>query len=106
MALLIKYVVIVTKRAEVSFFDVADVLQDSISANNETLHTVILRELSVLGDDVSKLASVVKDHCFCHRLALACVKLCDQTAYIKKVSKYRKPLWKYTLRTLLRELQF
>lgn len=39
----------------------ADVLDDSISANSETLHKVILRELSVLGDDVSKLSSVVTD---------------------------------------------
>lgn len=58
MDLLIQYVVIVTKRAEVSFFDV---LEDSISANSETLHKVILRELSVLGDDVYKLSSVVID---------------------------------------------
>lgn len=61
MALLIQYIVIVTKRALVYFFDVADVLDDSISANSETLHKVILRELSVLGDNVSKLSSVVTD---------------------------------------------
>lgn len=100
MVLFIQYVDIVTKRAEVSFFAVADVLEDSISANSETLHKVVLRELSVLGDDVSELSSVVTDgasvmtgklnglcarlsqefpclisvHCICHRLALACVK--------------------------------
>lgn len=39
----------------------ADDLDDSISANSETLRKVILRELSVLGDDVSKLSSVVTD---------------------------------------------
>lgn len=61
MALLIQYIVIVTKRALVYFFDVADVLDDSISANSETLHKVILREPSVLGDNVSKLSSVVTD---------------------------------------------
>lgn len=53
--------ILTLKRAEVSFFAVADVLEDSISANSETLHKVVLRELSVLGDDVSELSSVVTD---------------------------------------------
>lgn len=44
---------ILSRREQKFHFFVADVLENSISTNSETLHKVVLRELSVLGDDVS-----------------------------------------------------
>lgn len=45
-----------------------------------------------LGQEFPPLISV---HCICHRLSWACVKSCDQKAYIKNVSEYLRQLWKY-----------
>ena len=121
MVFFIQYVDATTKRTEVAFFAVADVLEESTSANSETLHKVVEKILSVLGDDVRKLSSAVTDgasvmtgklnglmarlkkdfpslvsvHCICHRLALACVKSADTTSYVKNVSEYLRQLWKF-----------
>ncbi|KAK3107222.1 hypothetical protein FSP39_009772 [Pinctada imbricata] len=121
MVLFIQYVDAATKQTEVAFFAVADVLEESTSANSETLQKVVEKILSVLGDDKRKLSSVVTDgasvmtgkfngltarlrkdfpslisvHCICHRLALACVKAADTTSYVKNVSEYLRQLWKF-----------
>lgn len=44
---------ILSRREQKFHFFVADVLENFISTNSETLHKVVLRELSVLSDDVS-----------------------------------------------------
>jgi hypothetical protein len=121
MVMFIQYVDATTKQAEVAFFAVADVLEDSTSANSETLYKVVKKILGALGDDMVKLSSVVTDgasvmtgklnglaarlkndfpslvsvHCICHRLALACVKSSDSISYMKNVSEYLRQLWKF-----------
>lgn len=108
---------------------VADVLENSISANSETLHKIVLRELSVLGDDVSKLSSVVTDEAsvkagklsvhdsdmnFSHSFLFTEFDI-DWHQHVLSLVIKQHISWRYLntwgnygsfLRTLLRELQF
>ena len=107
--------------AMVKFLFVDNVLEDSSSANAETITECISNSLDKCELDVQKMMSLVSDgakvmtgertgvaarlkqinsklinvHCVCHRLALACAGASDETKYITVVEGVLLQLWKF-----------
>ena len=107
--------------AMVKFLFVDNVLEDSSSANAETITKCISNSLDKCELDVQKMMSLVSDgakvmtgertgvaarlkqinsklinvHCVCHRLALTCAGVSDETKYITVVEGVLLQLWKF-----------
>lgn len=129
IVLFIQNVEIVAKRAKVSIVLLLMFWRTQFFANSETLHKIVLRELSVLGDDVSKLSSVVTDEAsvkagklsvhdsdmnFSHSFLFTEFDI-DWHQHVLSLVIKQHISWRYLntwgnygsfLRTLLRELQF
>ena len=108
-------------QAMVKFVFVNNVLEDSSSANAETITQCISNNLDKCELDVQKIMSLVSDgakvmtgertgvaaqlkqinskvinvHCVCHRLAIACAGASDETKYIPQVEGVLLQLWKF-----------
>ena len=107
---------------EVHFLSIQDVLENSTSANAATIVKLIREELSKDGLDINKLSSpasdgasvmtgsrngvaaklretvptLIKIHCICHRLALACNDANGSLTSISQVETVLQQLWSFS----------
>ena len=117
----IRYVDPDTHEVKTDFLAVNDILENSSSANAETIKSVVVKQLSDCDLDINKLSGLSTDgasvmvgkengvaaklkreakmllnvHCICHRLALACGDANDDISYIKTVEKVLIQLWSF-----------
>ena len=107
-------------KLECKFLFMANVLEESASADATTLHGVITKQLQVLNIPLKNLRGLATDgasvmtgktrglaallkkdvislvavHCVCYRLALACTNTNEELAVIKEVETKVTQLWK------------
>ncbi|KAK6182012.1 hypothetical protein SNE40_009783 [Patella caerulea] len=103
-----------------SFLSISNILEDSTSANSETLFKVLCQTLAKKSLPLSKLKGLVTDgaavmignknglaaklrevnpniisvHCICHRLALSCTDTNASLSYLEEVQLIVTQLWK------------
>ena len=117
----VKYVDVNSNKASTKFVACDDLLSDSNSANVTTIKNTLVKQVKECGLDVLNCSSTATDgcsmmtdrinrvsaqlhkesplllkvHCICHRLALACVDVNDDVAYKITVEKILIQLWSF-----------
>ena len=117
----VKYVDVNSNKASTKFVACDDLLSGSNSANVSTIKNTLVKQVKECGLDVLNCSSTATDgcsmmtdringvsaqlhkesplllkvHCICHRLALACVDVNDDVAYIITVEKILIQLWSF-----------
>ena len=107
------------RAVETGFLSINNLLEDSPSADASTITNCIFETMDKFGLDFRKLSSFVSDgaaamtgsrsgvatklkelnpqlikfHCFCHRLVLACTDTLSSVSYINSVLKWLSQLW-------------
>lgn len=116
----IQYVDPVSKLVNVDFLFIANLLEDSASADSQTLLNVLLQNFESLKLDVNKISGLCTDgasvmlgkrdglaarlkrenkkiiaiHCICHRLALACTDTNSSLKCIGNMETHMLQFWK------------